>query len=263
MAYLRCDFFSDVLGLSTSMSVILPQNTSTQVGMRGEVGDEAPPVLYLLHGFSDDDTSWVRRTSIQRYVSPLGLAVVMPQVHRSFYADEVYGNKYWTFLSEELPSIVSSFFNVSTRREDTFVAGNSMGGYGAFKWALRYPDRFAAAASISGSLGMATRERGGDPKKELFDRIFGVGPIEGTDNDLIHLVDIFDHTAHLMPELNMSCGTEDNLIQENEKFLASAREKGINLRASFGPGEHDWDYWDLRIKDVLDWLPLPPRSAVK
>ncbi len=263
MAHFRCDFFSDVLGLSSSMSVILPQHTSTQVGMQDNAADGAPPVLYLLHGFSDDDTAWVRRTSIQRYVSSLGLAVVMPQVHRSFYADEVYGNKYWTFLSEELPALVSGFFNVSTRREDTFVAGNSMGGYGAFKWALRQPDRFAAAASISGSLGMATRERIGNPKRELFDRIFGESPIEGTDNDLIHLLDTFDHTAHQMPQLNMSCGTGDNLIQENEKFLASAREKGVNLRASFGPGEHGWDYWDLQIKDVLDWLPLSGRPVTK
>ena len=72
--------------------------------MSGRTRDGAPPVLYLLHGLSDDDTIWLRRTSIERYVAPLGLAVVMPQVHRSFYADEVYGGRYWTFLSEELPA---------------------------------------------------------------------------------------------------------------------------------------------------------------
>jgi S-formylglutathione hydrolase FrmB len=154
MAHLRCDFFSDALGLSTSMTVILPQPTKNQIGMAGKASEEPPPVLYLLHGLSDDDTIWLRRTSIERYVAELGWAVVMPQVHRSFYSDEVYGGRFWTFVSEELPEIVSRFFRVSTARADTFVAGLSMGGYGAMKLALRQPDRFAAAASLSGVLDL-------------------------------------------------------------------------------------------------------------
>src|SRR4051812_46110038 len=116
MAHLRCDFFSDALGLSTSMTVLLPQQTSNQVGIAGHHGGGAAAVLYLLHGLSDDDTIWLRRTSIERYVAPLGLAVVMPQVHRSFYTDEAFGGRYWTFLSEELPALVSTFFRVSTDR---------------------------------------------------------------------------------------------------------------------------------------------------
>src|SRR5215216_5327810 len=121
VAHLRVDFFSDSLALSTSMTVLLPQRTTTQIGMGGATGDGPPPVLYLLHGLSDDDTIWLRRTSIERYVAPLGLAVVMPQVHRSFYSDEHYGGRYWTFLSEELPALVASWFQVSQQREDTFV----------------------------------------------------------------------------------------------------------------------------------------------
>jgi len=161
MALLRCDFFAETLGLSTSMTVSLPQATSAQIGMAGAAGAEDPPTLYLLHGLSDDDTIWSRRTSVERYVAPLGLAVVMPQVHRSYYTDEVHGNRYWTFLSEELPAVVDRFFRLSRRREDTFVAGLSMGGYGALKWALRDPDRFAAAASLSGGaeLGAAAHRR--------------------------------------------------------------------------------------------------------
>src|SRR5215211_3786089 len=154
MAHLRCDFFSDTLGLSTSMTVILPQPTQNQIGMAGAAAEGPPPVLYLLHGLSDDDTIWLRRTSIERYVAPLGLAVVMPQVHRSFYTDEHYGGRYWTFLSEELPDLVGSWFQVSQRREDTFVAGLSMGGYGALKWALRQAGRFAAAACLSGAVNV-------------------------------------------------------------------------------------------------------------
>src|SRR5215217_7204213 len=125
MAHLRCDFFSEALSLSTSMTVLLPQRTTTQIGMEGHASDAPPPVLYLLHGLSDDDTIWLRRTSIERYAAPLGLAVVMPQVRRSFYTDQAYGGNYWTFLSEELPAVARSFFHLSDRREDTFVAGLS------------------------------------------------------------------------------------------------------------------------------------------
>src|SRR5207248_9658561 len=149
-----CDFFSDVLEVSTSMTVLLPQQTQAQIGMAG-VAAGPPPVLYLLHGMSDDHTTWQRRTSIERYAAGLGLAVVMPAVHRSFYADEVHGHRYWTFLAAELPALVSQFFRVSDRPGDTFVAGLSMGGYGALKWALREPGRFAAAASMSGVLDIA------------------------------------------------------------------------------------------------------------
>ena len=190
MALLRCDFFAETLGLSTSMTVILPQATSAQIGMAGAAGAEDPPTLYLLHGLSDDDTIWSRRTSVERYVAPLGLAVVMPQVHRSYYTDEVHGNRYWTFLSEELPAVVDRFFRLSRRREDTFVAGLSMGGYGALKWALRDPDRFAAAASLSGVLNLARRHTGGGP----LDRVFGPGPVAGTSEDLLALLD--PATAH-------------------------------------------------------------------
>ncbi len=129
MALIRCDFFSEALGMGTLMTVLLPDHGTAGIGVPGAAADGDPPVLYLLHGLTDDDTVWTRRTAIERYVAPLGLAVVMPQVQRSFYCDEAHGNRYWTFLSEELPEVCRSFFRLSTRREDTFVAGLSMGGY--------------------------------------------------------------------------------------------------------------------------------------
>ncbi|MGZ4651167.1 MAG: alpha/beta hydrolase [Kineosporiaceae bacterium] len=261
MAHLRCDFFSEALSLSASMTVLLPQRTTTQIGMTGRTVDGDPPVLYLLHGLSDDDTIWLRRTSIERYVAPLGLAVVMPQVHRSFYTDEAYGGRYWTFLSEELPALVGSMFRVSSRREDTFVAGLSMGGYGALKWALRQPERFAAAASLSGAVhvaGLRTRRvRPEDPR--LFDRVFGDGDPAGTDDDLFALVDRADSDA--LPALYLGCGTEDELIGDNETFRHACGAAGLDLTVSFGPGAHDWAYWDRTIQDVLAWLPLGPPAS--
>lgn len=254
MALLRCDFFAETLGLSTSMTVILPQETSRQIGMSGAARDEVP-VLYLLHGLSDDDTIWSRRTSIERYVAPLGIAVVMPQVHQSFYADEVHGMPFWTFLTEELPELVHGFFRTSTDREDTFVAGLSMGGYGAMKWALREPHRFAAAASMSGALGLSDRSGDGDPWiRSVVERAFGDIPIEGSGNDVRHLVRTADPAT--LPALYVACGTEDFLYGESVAFIEDAQAAGVALTTSIGDGDHEWDYWDRTIQDVLAWLPL-------
>ncbi|WP_029291789.1 alpha/beta hydrolase family protein, partial [Cellulomonas sp. HZM] len=155
MALVTCHFFSETLELSTAMTVLLPQATRAQIGLTGVAGDQPPPVLYLLHGLSDDETIWTRRTSIERYAAERGIAVVMPRAGRSFYTDELHGSRYWTFLSDELPHVVGQLFRVSAEPEDTFVAGLSMGGYGALRWALRRPERFAAAASLSGALDVA------------------------------------------------------------------------------------------------------------
>lgn len=249
MALLRCDFFSEALELSTSMTVILPQETTHQIGMTGKVGGGEPPVLYLLHGLSDDDTIWLRRTSIERYVAPLGMAVVMPQVQRSFYADEVNGNRYWQFISEELPALVHKLFRVSDRPEDTFVAGLSMGGYGAFKLALRQPERFAAAASLSGALDIAAMHKRADGQG-VIPKVFGTDDITGSDDDLISLLERAERT----PRLYLWCGTEDGLLETNRTFIDTAQRKGIELKSELSPGDHSWGHWDEKIQDVLHWM---------
>ena len=257
MALIKCDFFSEVLGLSTSMTVILPQKP-----LNKEEKDEKLPTLYLLHGYSDDDTIWTRRTSIERYVDGLGLAVVMPQVHHSYYTDMEKGHRFWTFLSEELPVVARTFFNLSDKREDNFVAGLSMGGYGAFKWALRQPEKFAAAASLSGALDVVnTIEIMSDERKKGFELIFGDKEIKGTENDLLWLLKERKREKSL-PHLYQCCGTEDFLFHQNVKFKEVCEVLNIELTSTFSSGEHEWGYWDAKIQDVLKWLPLTCNKRV-
>ena len=124
MALLQVDFFSEVLGMCTQMSVILPQRTSRQIGMTGTVREGKYPAVFLLHGMTDDHTTWCRRTSIERYVSELGIAVIMPEVQLGWYTDTKYGMRYQTFLCRELPGICREFFpNISDRKEDILAAG--------------------------------------------------------------------------------------------------------------------------------------------
>jgi putative tributyrin esterase len=252
MALIQCHFFSEVLQLSTSMTVILPQATSGQVGLTGAAGLGLHPTLYLLHGMSDDDSIWLRRTSIERYVAPLGLAVVMPQVHRSFYTDMAEGGQYWTFISQELPHLARSFFPLSAEREDNFVAGLSMGGYGAFKLALSHPEQYAAAASLSGALNVAKTP----PTREEMRRVFGSDDFSGTPNDLLWLLAEVERSSGPKPQLYQCCGTEDFLYADNQVFRQAASNTPLAYRYDEEPGSHEWGYWDAKIQDVLAWLPL-------
>lgn len=259
MALIECKFYSEVLGLNTSMTVILPQQTTTQIGMSNVSRGNLHPTLYLLHGLSDDDSIWLRRTSIERYVAQMGIAVVMPQVHRSFYTDMAAGGQYWTFISEELPALARSFFPLSAKREDNFVAGLSMGGYGAMKLGLRKPEDWAAAASLSGALDMAHNFLNGeDPaqKTKEYVQIYGDKDIAGTSEDLLWLLKEVDRSKGPKPLLYQCCGTEDFLYEDNQTFRKACSKTKLSLTYEEGPGEHEWGYWDTKIRDVLNWLPL-------
>lgn len=254
MALLNCRFFSEALRESTTMTVIMPESAAGQIGMETVAGDGKPQVLYLLHGLSDDDSIWQRRTSIERYVAPLGLAVVMPKVGRSFYANEHCGQNYWTFISEELPTMIPHMFNVSSAREDTFVAGLSMGGFGAFKLALHAPEKFGAAASLSGALDMIDSPAALNLRTEVPQLWPEEGP-KGTIDDLVYQLGQKDPAT--IPPLYQVCGTEDFLYTENVTFEQAAKARGYNLTSDLTqPGDHEWGYWDTEIQKVLEWLPL-------
>jgi putative tributyrin esterase len=136
------------------------------------------------------------------------------------------------------------------------VAGLSMGGYGAVKWALLEPGRFAAAASLSGALDVV-RLRDDHPQDPvLFDRVFGQRPPADGPDDLMWLVRHADVAQ--LPPLYMCCGTEDELYADNLAFRDACAAARVPVTTDFGPGAHDWSYWDAQIQRVLAWLPLAP-----
>lgn len=250
------NFMSETTGLRSSMYVLLPQRALADVKSR-----RTPKyrTLYLLHGHSDDHTAWLRWSSIEKYAEGLNLVVVMPAVHLSFYADMAYGPKYWQFISEEVPTLVRDMFSLSSRREDNFVAGLSMGGYGAFKLALTHPDRFAAAASLSGAVDIreVVKAHGRSEDKVWLAEmrnIFGdLSKVPNSQNDLFTLAKKVAK-ADIKPRLYQCCGTEDFLIADNVRFRDFARKLPLDLTYEGGPGEHVWSYWDMMIQKVLAWM---------
>jgi S-formylglutathione hydrolase FrmB len=249
-------FHSEVLNLRSSMYVLLPQRSMAE---RSSKRTRKYRVLYLLHGHSDDHTAWQRWTSIERYVEGLNLAVVMPEVHLSFYTNMVHGGKYGQFIGEEVPAIVNDLFPLSSRREDTFVAGLSMGGYGAFKLALTYPDRFLAAASLSGALDIrevVTGHHHPEDKDWIAEmrNVFGdSSKVPGSRHDLFTLARKAAKSP-LKPRLYQCCGTEDFLYADNVRFRDAVHKLPLDLTYEEGPGEHDWAYWDRMIQNVLAWM---------
>jgi len=252
MAFINCDFSSEVLGMSCSINVVLPQ-------VSGSAKPKKFPTLWLLHGRSDDHTMWMRRTSIERYATAAGLAVVMPSGGLSWYQDMASGPAYQTYLREELPRIAQSFFPLSTARRDNFVAGLSMGGYGAFLLALTQPERFAAAASLSGALDMASNVAGKDESwmSQIRAAYGDPAKIKGGSGDLFALAKKLAKSTGPKPALYACCGSADFLLHNNHAFVAHAKKIGLPLAYEEHPGaSHEWGYWDQQIQRVIEWLPI-------
>lgn len=247
MAFLTLHLRSNALDLNTTVNVILPQDVKK---------DEKLKVLYLLHGYIGDHTDWMRYTSIERYAWNYRLAIVMPAVNNSYYTDTVSGLNYFTYVSKELPDMITSLLPISSKKEDNYVAGLSMGGYGALKIALTYPERYSKAASLSGALDLdSIRELASqEPRNTWFNAVFGLKPSQNTSSDLKYLIDL--HLKHdvKLPDLFIACGTEDFLYQDNKKFIQFLNLKNVNHTYYESPGSHDWGFWDFYIQKVLAWL---------
>jgi len=248
MAFCTIDMNSTAsLGKMTSFNAIVPE------------GKPGPfPVLYLLHGYSDNHTAWTRRTSIERYVQDLPLIVVMPDGDHSFYCD-AQNRPAWrfeTFIADELVKFVDSAFNTIRAPEGRAVAGLSMGGYGAIKLALKFPDTYCAGISFSGALMAGNRVASPEwsNASEWLD-IFGPSPQNGP-NDTVALATALaaPESKHKPPAIWIDCGSSDFLIEENQKFTAVLIELGIEHEYMEFDGGHSWEYWDAAIQRTLPWL---------
>lgn len=256
MALLEVSFFSNQLGMNMTMNVILPQQEQNQIGIESSPTLKDIPVVYLLHGMSDDQSIWLRRTSIERYAAEYGFAVIMPTTHLGWYTNTKYGLRYWDFIAKELPAICHGFFpQLSTKKTRTFAAGLSMGGYGAFKLGLREPESFQAVASLSGALGIANEANFYDGNETFWKGIFGeFHELQHSENDLFDLAKTAADNGVPLPKFYLWCGEKDFLYQQNKAFETLGNELGVDLTSSYSEGDHNWYYWDKEIQPILKWF---------
>jgi putative tributyrin esterase len=261
MVKIQCHFKAKSLFTPVTINVLLPSffAHSTTVETLDEVYKDnqfSYKTLFLLHGGAEDSRSWLSYSNIERYADKHKMAVVFPSVGNSFYADLVHGPAYWTFLSDELPRFVRSVFPLSDKREDNFVAGLSMGGYGAFKWAFNKPDQFAAVANLSGSTDIVKMFSGSNNIMGMkVEDIFGSHEeLKGSSNDnYAQLKKIHDQGIKI-PRIYVACGTEDYNYDGNKAFVDYAKSLPVEVTYEEGPGGHDWDFWDAYIQRALDWM---------
>lgn len=263
MAFLTCHMFSHALCSNISFNVCLPTPTSGDKvdygALEKDYGyEKGLPVAYLLHGMYGDANSWTRFSNVDRYAQDRKIVVVACSAGNSFYQDLPGGLPYAAFFTQELPAYIRALFPVSRKREDTFIGGFSMGGYGAWHLALAAPQVYSKAASMSGALDIVSLYAGfkGTPAPSPFNwQLMFDDPerLEGSASDLFAQYAACAARG-CAPALFQTCGTEDFLYQMNLKARDRMRALGADLTYTEGPGGHDWNFWDLHIQEVLDWM---------
>lgn len=272
MAFLQLNYHSQVLGMDTGVYIIMPEK-SQEIGQKGMSGDiDEFPVLWLLHGRSNDETMWLRKTSIERYVGSLGMMVVMPSVGYSRYQNMKYGPRYYDFMTEELPAFLKKMFpKMSMEREKNYLAGLSMGGGGSMHIGLRNTDKYGTICMLStGGVppleGTWRNEPSGvKESKDLlaqqtnFD-IYGVADTDtlaGTEYDILKLIRDTAEQHKVLPKVYHAMGVDDKrypVAMAIKDTFESIPGNPYRYEYHEGPGSHEWGFWDTWIKNFLDSL---------
>ena len=267
MALIQVNMLSKTLMRTVPVNVILPVDKLTFPGM--PVREEKPyKTLYLLHGIFGNYTDWVSGTRIQRFAEEHDLAVVMPSGENAFYVDQPDGHDFYgRFIGEELVDVTRKMFPLSHKREDTFIGGLSMGGYGAMRNGLKYSDTFGCIAALSGAFHMEEMaERASDEGIFFATRTFAqarfgdLSQLLNSDKNPKHLAKQLKNTGKPLPRIYMACGDKDSLLESNKSMADLLKEYGFDTTFEVGPGAHEWDFWDTYIKRAIEWLPTEKSS---
>ena len=266
MALIHIGFFAESVGMQVSCDVILPQRASNQIGMAAAAKEGRHPVLWLLHGASDDHTIWQRRTSIERYAAPLGLAVVMPAVQLSSYSNMAHGGQYYDYVSKELPSKMRKFFPLSDKREDNFIAGLSMGGSGCMKIGLANPKNYAAIGCMSAGMPDPANLLIRPGMEKRYKMVVGDRDLMGTEEDPAHSVKMILEKKLPIPRIFHSCGVDDFALERARKtrdFFMAIEGNPFEYTYEEHPGAHTWEYWDEHIQAFLKFIGLTPVEGIR
>ena len=245
MGIFKGTIYSSSLKMNTSLNIILPDHSNDV----DPLYDDEPKVLYLLHGLSGNEDEWIRFSKIEYYAKKYNFIIVMPRVDRSFYCNTTYKINYFDYIADELPQIIAKWFKISTSRENTYISGESMGGYGAVKIGLSRPEKYAGIGALSGVLDyesfaqLIRKEEWPDMAKEELDVLY--------DEDAP--MKLLDKVVSLKekPKLIQLCGTEDFLYENNQTFRKHLEDINYEHIYREGPGDHAWPYWDKAIQYVF------------
>lgn len=260
MAYIQVNFLSDSLRKVVPLSIILPNDTIEKE--QNIYYKRNTKTLYLLHGFSGNHTDWLNGTSVSSFAKKYNVAIVCPSGDNSFYLDKkMTGGKYETFVGKEIVEYITKTFNLSKKREDTFIGGFSMGGYGALHTGLKYNQTFSKVIGLSSALVV---KRLAKEKDKYIDGLtnheysvitFGdLDKIMDSDINIEHLISDMIKNNKKMPELFLGCGTEDFLLDVNRDFHSFLSKNKVAHTYVEDSGSHDWFYWNKMVEPFMKWL---------
>ena len=259
MALIQVNFMSKALMRTVTVNVILPVDKFSLTHIQDNA-DKKYKTLYLLHGIFGNYTDWISGTNIQRLAEAKDLAVVMPSGENGFYLDQpIQGRLYATFIGDELVEITRRMFPLSRKKEDTFIGGLSMGGYGAIRNGLKYNDTFGAIIGLSSALHIledveANKNRNIAYEESCFGDLKEAVASDKNPRVLIEQLATGDKAK--LPRIFMACGTEDGLIDVNRVYRDLFKAKGFDITYHECKGNHNWDFWSKFIQTALEWLPL-------
>ena len=267
MAFIQMSILSKSLMRTVPVNVILPADKMVFPGMP-EPPEKPFKTLYLLHGVFGSYIDWVNGTRIQRYAEEHDLAVVMPSGDNAFYVDQPGANNYYgEFVGKELVELTRKMFPLSRKREDTFIGGLSMGGYGAMRNGLKYWENFGCIVALSGALLVedVAKRTNDDPfflnRRDYAEACFGdLSKILDSDRNPKYLVRQLKKEGRPIPRIYMACGDADSLLPANQGMAAFLKEQGADVTFEVGPGAHEWDFWDTYIRKAIEWLPTDKAS---
>ncbi|MDK2808798.1 MAG: putative tributyrin esterase [Clostridiales bacterium] len=264
MALLQINYFSEALMKITTFHIYLPNDLQPMMMEGNAHYKRKTKTLFLLHGFSGNTTDWMTNSMAQQLSLQYNLAIVMPSGENSFYLDgKGTGRAYARFLGEELVSYVSKTFGLSNQKEDLFIGGLSMGGFGAIRTALFYHETFSKAVALSSALiihnimGMKPGERDDIADYDYYVSTFGdLTKLSESVNNPEYLIKRNKEENRDIPALYMACGTEDFLIEENRSFHDFLQKEGVPVCYQESPGIHDWNFWNTYLEPAIQWLLL-------
>lgn len=259
MVLFRGDIKCKSLQRRTSISVILPSDNIHFLQDAEEIVPQPYKTLYLLHGLYGSDDIFLANTSIQKFAEDHGIAIVIPCGDNSFYLDNEKAHAYYgEYVGQELLDITRNIFPLSDKREDTFIAGFSMGGYGAIRNGLKYSQNFSkigmiSAALITDEIVDYVSDSNVLRSREFYESVFGdLDNIKDSDKDPKYLI---ENTKNV-PDIFMACGENDFLIDKNVDFYDFLKSKNVNVDFIQAPGEHTWEFCDTYIKEFIKTLNL-------
>lgn len=257
MAVFQTTYACDALWRSVDLNVIVPFEAP---GQPDRVKPEKFKTLYLLHGFGGNRNDWMNYTPLRDLAERYDLAIVLPDAENSFYVDSPsLPFRYGSFI-RELVDFTRKAFPLCDKREDTFIGGLSMGGFGALRLGSLYHDTFSKVFSFSGALiidDIADKEAGYQDliaNYDYYTRTFGdLTKVKGSDKDPLWCLDRAIEAGEA-PAIYQACGTEDFLYAENQAMKAELEKRTVKHEYHEMPGIHDWVFWNKNLEPAIQWL---------